>query len=101
MSHIQDDTHKSIPNNELTENKISDNNLGDNYYKNIPKKEPQTITHKLCRICNVKSSNTAPVPCGHKSFCYDCIAESAYLKPERGCLICGARITSIVRIIES
>ncbi len=55
----------------------------------------------LCAICSVVEADTAVVPCGHKFFCNECI--DLYIKkyPKKGCPICRADITTIIKIFSA
>ena len=51
----------------------------------------------VCSVCFDAQANSALVPCGHASFCYDC-AQGLNLKP---CPLCMAPITSVLKIYRS
>lgn len=51
-----------------------------------------------CCICMVNLSDSAPVPCGHKKFCYECIENYHNTNPMAGCPICREKIQSISKI---
>ncbi len=53
-----------------------------------------------CCICSEKEADTATIPCGHKSFCHECITEYRRLYPNKGCPICREDIVLISKIFS-
>jgi hypothetical protein len=53
-----------------------------------------------CCICDDKPNDTAIVPCGHKSFCLDCISTYKREFPGKGCPICRGVIQGVFKIHE-
>ena len=60
----------------------------------VPVEEGVTV----CCICYDGPCDTAPVPCGHMSFCHACIIEHHRRDPLKGCPICDKEIVMITRI---
>lgn len=52
----------------------------------------------LCSICFTETANTAPIPCGHRVFCYECIDNYNKDYPHKGCPICRTAIMVISKI---
>lgn len=53
-----------------------------------------------CCICSEKEADTATIPCGHKSYCHECITEFRQLYPNKGCPICRENIVLISKIFS-
>ena len=51
-----------------------------------------------CCICMVKPCDSAPTPCGHKKFCYECITTYNRNNRGRGCPICRNPIETLTKI---
>lgn len=54
-----------------------------------------------CSICFDHKADTAPVPCGHKYFCYDCINNYNKTYAQKGCPCCRKPITTILKIYSA
>ena len=64
-------------------------------------KESSSIVEKNeCTICLENLANTAPVPCGHMKFCYNCISNYHLNYPEKGCPICRSKINTVCKIFK-
>ncbi len=56
------------------------------------------LVHSLCSCCYDKECDTAVVPCGHLSFCHECISQYHRDYPNKGCPICDKEILLITKI---
>lgn len=56
---------------------------------------------ELCSICFEEEADTAIVPCGHKYFCYSCIANYNIAYSNKGCPVCRKGITSFIKIFSA
>lgn len=53
-----------------------------------------------CVICQCLPADTAPTPCGHLNFCYECIDTYFKGNPNKGCPICRKNIIMITKIYK-
>jgi len=56
---------------------------------------------ELCSICFDNDADTAIVPCGHKYFCYNCIANYNIAYSNKGCPVCRKGIVSFIKIFSA
>ena len=56
---------------------------------------------ELCSICFDNDADTAIVPCGHKYFCYNCIANYNKAYSNKGCPVCRKGIVSFIKIFSA
>lgn len=61
-----------------------------------PKEDPVLVLP--CCVCADAEANHAVVPCGHMSFCGDCITTYHRENPTKGCPLCNQDIIMITRI---
>ena len=66
---------------------------------NFPQEPQQAVTEdfSICIICLTARANCAVVPCGHRSFCEECLRLVNY-SHLNGCPICNNEILMIIRI---
>jgi len=55
---------------------------------------------KLCQICMDAEREAAPMPCGHKLFCFKCISSFREKNPRKGCPYCNKEIIMVCKIYE-
>lgn len=82
---------KDININNLDENKLQELQVD---IQQLQLKITQKLTElKKCQICMDKISDCVLIPCGHKSYCIDCIQ-----KVDNKCPCCRSQITNVCKI---
>lgn len=82
----------------LLENKNKIISLEDNWINLMEKIQQREIGATNCGICFDNDADTAPIPCGHRMFCFDCITDYHKKYPNKGCPICRKEIVLIAKI---
>ena len=73
---------------------------GSQLAEEMPEEAPISLLasdDNTCSVCFDKEPNSALVPCGHASFCYEC-AQALNQKP---CPLCMAPVASVLKIFRS
>ena len=53
-----------------------------------------------CCICADNMADTAPIPCGHKNFCFTCLDNYRKNFSSNGCTVCKGKINDIIKIYQ-
>lgn len=92
--------------NSIKEEYLSNPNLKDDLinvlsiYKDGSKHDfvEQAEKKAICSICFDNDADTAVVPCGHSSFCNECISEHHIHSQNKVCPICRTEIMMVVKL---
>jgi len=60
--------------------------------------DDQSEKKAICSICFDSDANAAVVPCGHSTFCYECISSHHVNNQNKVCPICRTEIVMIIKL---
>ena len=66
--------------------------------ENMFNKEPLMVNGEaICVKCNIKKADVVIIPCGHSTFCNDCLEE--WTETNQNCPTCDLAMTDVVQCI--